>query len=141
VAAECTPFEDETTHRCYALVKTPDVTWDGANMACQAWGGALAVLATQDEIDAILPSLSSIGGAFWIGAHDLAMEGSFAWQNGEPWMYENGQAPWANSTEPNGGINENCVELYQDGRFNDQACTDLRDHVCERAPAGTLPPN
>lgn len=141
--SDCTAFENGTSHHCYAVVRSPDLSWDDANMACQTWGGTLAVLATQAEIDAVKSSLSSGDGDLWIGATDLVKEGFFAWQNGEPWVYPNGNPPWESHffppNEPNGGTAENCAEIYDNGRLNDEHCTDAHDFFCERPPAGEPP--
>lgn len=149
VECECPPDTDCDTFlvgtRCYALVRSPGKTWDQASIACQSWGGSLAVLATEGEIDAVEPSLDSDSGAMWIGATDLVAEGNFAWQNGEPWVYQNGKLPWEDHffppNEPNGGTGENCVEIYENGRLNDESCAQVHDYLCERAPAGAPPAN
>jgi cysteine-rich repeat protein len=139
-ATDCAAFEHVGTHHCYALVKAPDASWDAASTTCKGWGGTLAVLATQDEINAVEPSLSS--GEMWIGANDLAVEDKFAWLNGEPWLYPNKQSPWDDNglaeNEPNGGVNENCVEIYSNGIINDDVCSKTIDYLCERPPAGVM---
>ena len=45
--------------------------------------------------------------ACWIGANDIASEGSWAWSDGSSWDYEN-----FNSGEPNGGSGENLVNIW-----------------------------
>jgi len=142
----CTVFEDPTTHHCYALVKDSDQGWDGGVAACAGWGGTLAVLATQAEIDSVKPALSSGSNEIWIGGSDKAVEGTFVWVNAEPWSYPGQNPPWFDNfvgmDEPNGDDGENCVEIYKsDGRLNDEQCDQSHDYLCERPPAGEVLPN
>lgn len=140
---DCSKLQDVGSLHCYALVRGPDQSWDGANMACQLWGGTLAILAAQTEIDLVLPLLSSGDTPLWIGATDLVTEGEFAWQNGETFNYQNGDPPWNQHffppDEPNGGADENCLEIYDTGNLNDNSCSQIHDYLCERAPKGAPP--
>lgn len=142
--SDCMGFEDQTTHHCYALIKGSDKDWAGGKGVCETWKGTLAVLATQEEINAVKPSLSSGSNEIWIGGSDTVVDGTFVWENGEPWTYTNGNAPWkdniASQDEPNGGNGENCVEIYKnEGNLNDEQCSQSHDYLCERPPAGEAP--
>ena len=51
----------------------------------------------------------------WLGGSDADNEGSWAWVTGEEWSYQS----W-NSSEPNGGTNENYLIIWtSDGNWND----------------------
>lgn len=80
----------------------------------------------------------------WIGLSDGESEGSWTWVDGT------GLGEWKNwaENEPNGGSQENCVELSGSG-WNDKICSTPRPFVCKMAastdPSGnpetsTMPP-
>lgn len=131
-------FINQTTHHCYLQVYSPNRTFQEATDDCKAWGGYLAALTDQPEIDALSGLLPKNGEDCWIGADDLAADGTFVWLDGEVWNYAPQQPPWQNG-EPNGGTNENCVEIYTSGRLNDDSCSKSQNYLCERPPAGQAP--
>ena len=63
----------------------------------------------------------------WLGAHNFY--GEWCWDG-----FHTGQftvTDWM-SNEPNKvGGNENCVEIYTNGKWNDQECSDRNPYVCE----------
>jgi len=124
-----------TTHHCYMQSYDPDSNWQTAANDCAAWGGYLAALATQQEIDDLGGLRGNTIQDIWIGGTDAAADGTFVWINGEDWTYPGGAAPWA-SNEPNGGAGESCVEIYKNGKLNDAGCGDTQNWLCERSPAG-----
>jgi cysteine-rich repeat protein len=133
------PFKHETTHHCYLHIHDNIAgdnqarPWYDALYLCRAHGFDLAALTTPDEYD-LVHDLVSPGNDVWIGANDLAEEGTFVWSNGETDEPE----PWKDGGEPNNGdpMNpENCVEVWPDG-LNDQKCQEPRAYVCERHPPG-----
>lgn len=132
-------LDPETLH-CYLLSFDPNKSWGEAQADCVAWGGHLAGLSTTGEIADVLPLLSGTFEDVWIGGSDTAADGQFKWVNGEPWSYVNGQAPWNHSSEPNGGTNENCLEIYKAGGLNDESCSTSQNYLCERPPPGMAPP-
>jgi cysteine-rich repeat protein len=132
-------FEDPATHACYALL--PGSTWAAGVDACKAWGGHLATVTSQPELDFVRTFVTN---NVWIGGNAIAQEDVWIWDDGEPWSF----APW-NAGEPNNaggldaGVDEDCLELYhvpanQDPvGFADDTCTHVQPPVCERDPAGT----
>ncbi|GAB5398577.1 MAG: hypothetical protein Aureis2KO_01620 [Aureisphaera sp.] len=68
------------------------------------------------ENDFITSELNNQGtGSVLIGYNDLAIEGDFVWQSGEPFTYDN----WANG-EPNDNLgNEDYTEFRTNGQWND----------------------
>ncbi len=130
--------KDPATNHCYRLVTNANTTWGNARNACIAWGGDLAALSTQAEINALVPLVVAPGDDdVWVGASDSAVEGTFAWSNGETFIYVSNQPPWAGG-EPNNFFGEDCVEAYDNGTFNDDSCSKNNDFLCERRPAGGL---
>ena len=69
-------------------------TWYAAQAFCEAQGGHLVTVTTQEETD-LLKSLCGENN-IWLGATDVETEGQWRWITGEPFEYAN----W-NSGEPN----------------------------------------
>jgi cysteine-rich repeat protein len=140
---ECTAsgeVEDPDTHHCYRF--TLSQSWDKALTDCTGWGGHLAAITSDAEIAFVRLHITE---RTWIGGNEKAVEGTWVWENGEPWSY----APW-NAGEPNdgGGVgggppdDEDCLELYDANDiapygFADSNCPANHVALCERWPAGT----
>ena len=79
-------------------------TWQEAKADAEAKGGRLAVLDTQEKIDAANSFLSSVGSwpSLWLGLSNEVTEGDWRWITGEAITAHN----WK-SGEPNGGIGDN----------------------------------
>ncbi len=133
----------DVTHHCYLLGLDPNSSWISAMNDCLAWGGYLAALTTQEEIDDMASLLVNTGEDIWIGGNDLAVDGTFVWVDGEDWTYVNGAPPWhmnmIGADEPNGATGENCVEMFKSGDLNDEHCDSSQNWLCERDPAGAIP--
>jgi len=106
----------------YQLV-TSQVSWTEARDAAAASVingrvGHLVTIADADENAFVLTYVAPCD-LVWIGLSDAGVEGAFAWVTGEPLGFTN----WADG-EPNGGTDENFVELFGScnddrGRWND----------------------
>ena len=85
-----------------------DFTWQEAKADAEARGGQLAVLNTQEKIDAANEYLLSLGtwSHTFIGLTDEEVEGSWKWVTGELLTVDN----WS-SGEPNGSTRENYAEI------------------------------
>jgi cysteine-rich repeat protein len=125
--------EHPVTHHCYVVLPLLR-DWFGARDACVAHdpGFSLASLSTLDEVDFIAPYVNS---SMWIGANDIADEGTFVWIDGSPWAFPPGTPPWADG-QPDNFSEEECVEVRDGGEINDSPCTSNKGVLCERAPAG-----
>jgi hypothetical protein len=116
-------------HRCPALM-----TWQAARAACQQRYADLLVLEQLDEHDLLLQQLDVPGGVrWWIGLHDLDLEGAHTWVDGAPLVKMT--ANW-DSGQPDNANNEDCVELQVEGQWNDLRCEIKRGFVCEGPPVG-----
>ena len=126
--------KDPVTHHCYytkAQMMPDQVSFLVAEQACASWHGALATLDTQAEIDRVVALGVLIQWAdALVGARDTDGDGLFAWEDGSPFVYVNGQPPWA-GLEPIGG---NCVEVYSNGALNADLCDGSLGFLCERGP-------
>lgn len=100
------------------------VAWSAAVDAC---GRAhLVTYESAAEHDAVLANLVTAGNEPWIGMNDLAAEGVWGWQTGEPVVYTS----WS-AGEPNdaGGI-EDCGHHFP-LLWNDLDCSAPRAYLCE----------
>lgn len=93
------------------------VSWAAARTDCMADGADLWIPDTN------LEAMTLTGD--WLGITDAANEGSWITVKGTPATY----LPW-DVGQPDGGTGENCGR-NADVVFEDRACTDLRDYVCE----------
>ncbi len=110
---------------CYYLVGA-SVDFDTAKNACTNSGGHLAALTTSAE----QTTVQALGtGQRWIGLYRAGgppNDGSFAWIDGEP---RGGFANWGSGLPQGGG---QCTYLQSGGTWANDACTSLRDAICER---------
>lgn len=89
------------------------LTWTQARAACEAKGGHLATITSQEELAAIEGYLDGLGGdlqrAYWLGGTDQDQEGRWTWITGEAWTIEN----WSYG-EPNDdfGSTEDYLGMY-----------------------------
>ena len=116
------------------------ITWRQAEM--DAWGrcfnGVPGYLATVDEAAENAFLLGKMlahkgfasGNAGWIGANDMSNEGTFEWLDGFKGgtvFYRDGQpvaGAYSNFAEgePDENGEEDCVEMYATGQWNDDSC-------------------
>jgi cysteine-rich repeat protein len=126
------------THHCYLQVY-PNVDWATAKAGCESWGGYLAALTPQKEIDDLKDLLKKNGDDCWIGGNDLVKDQTYVWNDNELWVYQPGDPPWRGG-EPNGGTSENCISIHGDATINDEHCEyQSLNHLCERDPIGAPP--
>lgn len=111
---------------CYSY-KSEEKTYEEARSTCTALGDGwtLTALSSQDELT-FLQKTFDLSKAVWLGGNDIAADGTWAWETGEPFSF----APWGEG-EPNGGTNENCAEL-KGGKLNDLPCGEKRAFLCEQ---------
>ncbi len=129
--------KNPTNKHCYRHYGT-DKDWPDAKNACVALGEDfyLATLSTTDEVSFVKAAFNQDN--VWIGGHDRFVEDKFEWLTGEPWIYKNDNAPW-DGGEPNDGgwfVDEDCVEIYANAKFNDEVCDTKQDYLCEHIPPG-----
>jgi hypothetical protein len=100
------------------------VSWQDAADACVALHGHLATLTDAAEHD-FVSLLNRVD--FWVGAHDVAGDGRFAWVTGEPFVYSN--------FSPQSGDKDattDCLLLGSlDHRWYARHCRDKTAFVCE----------
>ena len=92
-----------------------------AETFAQSLGGHVVSIQSANENACLQSELSShgFGGVIWLGYTDDVSEGSFYWLDGSPMGYTN----WAPGEPNNSGGNEDCVQMYPDGQWNDLNCS------------------
>uniref|UniRef100_A0A674IVT5 C-type lectin domain-containing protein n=2 Tax=Terrapene triunguis TaxID=2587831 RepID=A0A674IVT5_9SAUR len=95
---------------------TKDSFKNGKSLCAKA-GGALACPHNHAENTALREILKDSEQAY-LGMSNVQTEGKFLYLNGEPVTYTN----W-NTGEPNHNKNEDCVAMYDNGKWNDIVCS------------------
>ncbi|XP_068111593.1 pulmonary surfactant-associated protein D-like [Hyperolius riggenbachi] len=93
---------------------------------CAKAGGRIATPLNADEGRAILQIVQYYNTHAFLGINDLKTEGTFRYENGESIKYSN----W-DPGEPNKDGEEDCVEMYTSGKWNDKKCNEPRLNICE----------
>ena len=97
--------------RFYVYHLTPGrQSWQESQQYCQTWGGELAVhgVKTLKNRKTLIRILTINEDYFWVGANDVASEGSWIWVNGE--AASSSELNW-DSGEPGGGRSQNYLVL------------------------------
>uniref|UniRef100_A0ABM5FV97 Pulmonary surfactant-associated protein D-like n=1 Tax=Pogona vitticeps TaxID=103695 RepID=A0ABM5FV97_9SAUR len=92
---------------------------------CYQFGGQMASPRNEEENNAVLQLARNYGKSVFFGMNDQETEGVFKHLNGDQMEYSN----WAKG-EPN-GVHEDCIEIYLDGKWNDNSCKKSQLIVCE----------
>ncbi|WP_291018356.1 lectin-like protein, partial [Faecalibacterium sp.] len=122
------PFEPSGEHQYRIFYDA--LTWEEAKAACEAKGGHLATITSEEEQQKL--NLYNAGNhKLWIGGYKNT-EGQWCWVTGEPWEYEN----WGDG-EPNNSSNvvagESCVAMWPE-KWNDLANSNVYEqsgYICE----------
>nr|KAF6414993.1 asialoglycoprotein receptor 2 [Molossus molossus] len=127
---ECCPVNWlEHKGRCYWFSQT-GMTWPEAEKYCQLENSHLVVINSREEQEFIVAHM----GPFhtWIGLSES--NGSWKWVDGTD--LGNSYKNW-DHREPNNwqgheeGVNEDCAEVQDNGRWNDNFCQQVRRWACE----------
>ncbi|XP_043407079.1 mannose-binding protein [Chelonia mydas] len=101
-------------------------SFENGKSLCAKAGGALACPRNQAENTA-LQEIVKASEQTYLGISDVQTEGKFVYLNGEPVTYTN----W-NTGEPNNNGNEDCVAMYDNGKWNDLDCSNSKvSIICE----------
>merc|ERR1712166_70402 len=99
-----------------------------ANAECKRMGMKLAHPDKKQNAELANMLKKANVGAAWIGLNDQKKEGSWKWMGvakGNKFL------SW-NKGEPNNYNTENCVEMYQSGKWNDLKCATKRPFFCQK---------
>jgi hypothetical protein len=115
----------------YEYVRNPGA-WTTANAAAptRSFLGVIGHLATISSFaeNATITSLKGSGDIrAWIGLTDAAVNGTFTWITGEPFVFTNWSAGEpSNGVPPNSG-GEDYVELFASGQWNDTSNGEIQN--------------
>ncbi|ELK36684.1 Pulmonary surfactant-associated protein D [Myotis davidii] len=99
-----------------------------AEQVCAQAGGQLPSPRSAAENEALQHLLEAENkGAAFLSMTDAQTEGSFTYPGGKPLVYSN----WAPGEPNNNGGNEDCVEIFTNGKWNDKSCGEKRLVICE----------
>ena len=129
-------------YRCYNV---GSITWEDAKRRCEAMGGYLATVTSQEEQDLVQSIVSNGGYAAWLGGY--YENGAWHWLSGEEFSYTNWDegTPSNPQSEPYLGIYANDTEstYATTGKWNDCSGNSytLRLFACEwdHTKENTLP--
>ena len=121
---------DDPTERHKYEIFRETLTWEEAKAACEAKGGHLATITSQEE-QKMIESLNTQNSKLWIGGYKNSA-GQWCWVTGELWKYQN----WGDG-EPNNSSNvvadESCVAVWP-VKWNDLANSNTYEqsgYICE----------
>lgn len=101
--------------------------YNDAKATCANEGGQLASPQNIVENTAVQKLSTRYKLAPFLGINDILIEGSFRYPNGELIGFSNWQ-----DKEPNDDFGvEDCVEMYDTGKWNDKSCNEIRLVICE----------
>ncbi|KAM4636306.1 mannose-binding protein A-like isoform 2-T2 [Discoglossus pictus] len=116
-------------NKMYAL-SWREGNFDGAKAVCEEYGGTLPMPLNNEEDSAInilaKVALAVSKKSIFLALNDIKQEGVFAYLNGQKMTYTN----WYQN-EPNGGRRENCIQIYEQGKWIDITCETINQVVCE----------
>jgi len=120
---------------CYEAIDATGagVTWTSAKSLCEASGGHVVTVTSAGENDFVGTLVDTVcpGIAIPLGADDIATEGTWLWDTGEPFAYDN----WAPGEPNNTAGNEHAVWRYAGGAWNDATTGAVAScYVCEYEP-------
>lgn len=124
---------EETLNNQRYMLLDDVMTWSEARSKAEAMGGHLVTITSQEE-QAVVEKLLVQGKreAYFIGGSDEKLEGTFSWITEELF----GQGKWAPGEPNNHGGNENYLEIYRNGVWNDNTGTAKRGFIVEKEGTG-----
>ncbi|XP_053548845.1 pulmonary surfactant-associated protein A-like [Bombina bombina] len=103
-----------------------EVDFATSKTTCEAIGGNIATPMNDEENNAILTFVKEHNRYAFLGVKEGLVPGKFSYLDGTPVTYTN----WYKN-EPNSKGQEQCVEMYTDGKWNDKGCNQNRLTICE----------
>ena len=136
--AQCAPGWTYYGSHCYTATQGSS-NLAGAQADAASRGGYLASIGSAAENAFVWTTFVSLpGNSFWIGLNDIASEGTYVWDSGEPLVYTN----WYPG-EPNNSNNEDAVHMIPNGpggMWNDNNVNAAFYGVIETAVVATPEP-
>lgn len=125
--------KDPRTGRSYTYLAQPGISWDEAKEAAESIQGPngeptyLLSITTSHEQNFVTNTLMSSFGSpngGWIGGYQdtgsTEPDTAWKWASGEPWRFTYWQGGEPNNSA-SGGMDEDAIQMFDNGRWNDQA--------------------
>ncbi|XP_066538132.1 macrophage mannose receptor 1-like [Hoplias malabaricus] len=111
--------------------------WTEAQKYCRQNYTDLATIESQEEMDVLIALISQTSSSLypWIGLRQKVPPGNtitWVWSDGSISSYRD----WMPG-EPNGGLVEDCVQLYAKNQWNDVSCSYPKPFVCYKSDNAT----
>ena len=124
--------------KCYKLETSQfGRDWETSSTKCKALNGNLASIKSECEQKVVAQLANKV--SVWIGGNDLTTEGTFIWPNSEEFFKAgavvSGVYTKLSSTafSNSGQENQDCVQMQEDGEWDDIVCTKFQNYICEKA--------
>ncbi|XP_036915327.1 pulmonary surfactant-associated protein D-like [Sturnira hondurensis] len=102
-------------------------SFQDAQQVCRQAGGQLPSPRSAAENEALQQLVAAQNKAAFLSMTDSQTEGKFTYPTGESLVYSN----WAPGEPNNSGGEEDCVEIFDNGKWNDKSCGERRLVICE----------
>ncbi|XP_035882641.1 pulmonary surfactant-associated protein D isoform X4 [Phyllostomus discolor] len=102
-------------------------SFQDAQQVCRQAGGQLPSPRSAAENEALQQLVAAQNKAAFLSMTDSQTEGKFTYPTGESLVYSN----WAPGEPNNSGGEEDCVEIFDNGKWNDKSCGEKRLVICE----------
>ena len=102
-------------------------TWTEAQSYCRQTYTDLATINTMEEMRKLNETVPDKLGMVWIGLRNVTWQWSL--QDGTIYNEGTSYKNW-NNGEPNSKGKKNCVEMDEDGKWNDEDCSKQNHFVC-----------
>ncbi|XP_038842486.1 fibronectin-like isoform X4 [Salvelinus namaycush] len=114
----------------FYYLSTEKKTWENSRQDCLERGADLVIINSEEE-QTFINGFESVKWV-WIGLTDSVTEGTWKWVDGTPLTTP--RYWW--SGEPDGGTDQNCVEIYYissgQGVWRDFDCSFSQEWICEK---------
>ena len=118
-------FAEISLGNLFYKIYNTNSNYSDAKAQCESDGAFLAIPRSQGENDFFAGLIPEV---IWIGINDIEEEGNFVAVDGRDISWTNWGTAWNGVSEPNGGANENAVELNP--LWNDTPESSLKKFVC-----------
>ncbi|XP_041033312.1 C-type lectin domain family 10 member A-like isoform X2 [Carcharodon carcharias] len=112
---------------CY-FFSTKKASWTSSKMYCSLQQSNLVVINTIEEQHFV--TMESDSKLFWIGLTDHENEDKWEWVDGTD--YKTTPMFWAPQEPNNSGTGEDCAHTNDQGRWNDNQCSQKFLYICEQ---------
>jgi hypothetical protein len=109
-------------------------SFSDAEILCQMQGMHLVRIDSKSENTIVVQIAQGLGSYVWIGGSDLALNGTFAWQDGTAFYANGAPLPGVYQNFTGTMSTGHCVQIHDDsaGPWMTAPCTDTDQFICKR---------